>query len=142
MLGHIPGAISMPYYEMKRIEEVPNDGTWVLAYCACPHHASGEVVDALRKLGYAKTAVIDEGITFWKQKGYPMALPPPAEGQKPAAPVIDASGKPTQVGMPPVVNPSGVPTSTAPPRQKGKPVTEPRPVTKPKPITQPKPAAP
>jgi cytochrome c oxidase cbb3-type subunit III len=84
MLGHIPGAISMPYYEMKRIEEVPNDGTWVLAYCACPHHASGEVVDALRKRGYPKTAVIDEGITFWKQQGYPMRLPVPMEGSKPA----------------------------------------------------------
>lgn len=99
MLGHIPGAISMPYYEMKRIGEVPKDGTWVLAYCACPHHASGEVVDALRKLGYPNTAVIDEGITFWKQKGYAMALPPPVEGQKP---VIDANGKETPVGMPPV----------------------------------------
>ncbi len=99
MLGHIPGAISMPYYEMKRIGEVPKDGTWVLAYCACPHHASGEVVDALRKLGYPNTAVIDEGITFWKQKGYPMALPPPVAGPKP---VIDANGNETPIGMPPV----------------------------------------
>jgi mono/diheme cytochrome c family protein/rhodanese-related sulfurtransferase len=84
MLGHIPGAISMPYYEMKRIEEIPKDGTWVLAYCACPHHASGEVVDALRKLGYPKTAVIDEGILFWQKQGYPMKLPAPTEGAKPA----------------------------------------------------------
>jgi cytochrome c oxidase cbb3-type subunit III len=142
MLGHIPGAISMPYYEMKRIDEVPKDGTWVLAYCACPHHASGEVVDALRKLGYPKTAVIDEGVTFWKQKGYPMAMPPPVEGQKPVQPVIDASGKPTLPGMPPVVNPSGVPTSTAPPGGKGKPSPKQKPIAQPRPIAQPKPAAP
>jgi cytochrome c oxidase cbb3-type subunit III len=83
MLGHIPGAISMPYYEMKRVDEVPKDGTWVLAYCACPHHASGEVVDELRRRGYPKAAIIDEGITFWRQHGYPMELPPPADGAKP-----------------------------------------------------------
>ena len=82
MLGHIPGAIPMPYYEMKRLDEIPKDGTWVLAYCACPHHASGEVIDALRKLGYSKTAVIDEGILFWRKQGYPMKEPP---GAKPAS---------------------------------------------------------
>ncbi|HRC54688.1 MAG TPA: c-type cytochrome [Kofleriaceae bacterium] len=76
MLGHIPGAVSMPYYDMRRLEEVPKDGTWVLAYCACPHHASGEVVDELRRRGYPNTAVIDEGITFWRQQGYPMVDPP------------------------------------------------------------------
>lgn len=94
-LGHIPGAISMPYYEMKRLDEIPRDGTWVLAYCACPHHASGEVVDELRRRGYPKTAVIDEGITFWRNTGYPMALPPPAEGTKAASP---APGKANKVG--------------------------------------------
>jgi cytochrome c oxidase cbb3-type subunit 3/ubiquinol-cytochrome c reductase cytochrome c subunit len=44
----------------------------VLAYCACPHHASGAVVDELRKRGYAHTAVIDEGVLVWKERGYPM----------------------------------------------------------------------
>lgn len=95
MLGHIPGAIPMPYYEMKRLDEIPKDGTWVLAYCACPHHASGEVVDALRKLGYPRTAVIDEGILFWRQKGYPMKEPPgakPAAGSKPAPAAPAAAG--------------------------------------------------
>lgn len=76
MLGHIPGAIPMPYYDMKRADEVPKDGTWVLAYCACPHHASGEVIDELRRRGYANTAVIDEGILFWRKQGYPMVEPP------------------------------------------------------------------
>jgi cytochrome c oxidase cbb3-type subunit III len=86
MLGHIPGSIPMPYYEMTRIDEIPKDGTWVLAYCACPHHASGEVIDALRKLGYPKTAIIDEGIIFWGKQGYPMTLPKPATPGKPAKP--------------------------------------------------------
>ena len=91
---HIPGAISAPYHDNEQLERVPNDGTWVIAYCACPHHASGEVVDALRAKKYANTAVMDEGILFWKDHGYPLvgeAVPTPAVpsasgAAKPAAP--------------------------------------------------------
>jgi mono/diheme cytochrome c family protein/rhodanese-related sulfurtransferase len=80
---HITGAISTPYYDKKSLDDIPNDGTWVLAYCACPHHVSGEVVDELRKRGYKHTAVIDEGVFAWQQKGYPVVAapgtpPPPA----------------------------------------------------------------
>ncbi len=70
---HIPGAVSLPYHDHSHLERIPNDGTWVVAYCACPHHASGEVVDALRKRGYPNTAVLDEGILFWRDRGYPLA---------------------------------------------------------------------
>jgi len=73
VLYHIPGAISGPYYNAQELERIPNDGTWVIAYCACPHHASGAVVDALRTKGYKHTAVLDEGILVWKSKGYPLA---------------------------------------------------------------------
>jgi cytochrome c oxidase cbb3-type subunit III len=90
---HIPGAISAPYHDTAQLERVPNDGTWVIAYCACPHHASGEVVDALRAKKYPKTAVLDEGILFWKERGYPLvgeailapAAPPASGGAKPPA---------------------------------------------------------
>jgi mono/diheme cytochrome c family protein/rhodanese-related sulfurtransferase len=86
---HIAGAISTPHYDAKALDDIPNDGTWVLAYCACPHHVSGEVVDALRKRGYKHTAVIDEGVYAWQQKGYPIvaapgATPPPAPPPPPA----------------------------------------------------------
>lgn len=67
---HIPGSVPLPYYDTAKLESVPNDGTWVVAYCACPHHASGEVVDALRRRGFPNTAVLDEGILFWRQNGY------------------------------------------------------------------------
>jgi cytochrome c oxidase cbb3-type subunit 3 len=73
---HIAGAISTPYYDAKSLDDIPNDGTWVLAYCACPHHVSGQVVDELRKRGYKHTAVIDEGIFAWQQKGYPVVTAP------------------------------------------------------------------
>jgi cytochrome c oxidase cbb3-type subunit III len=93
---HIKGAISTPYYDAKALDDIPDDGTWVLAYCACPHHVSGEVVDALRKRGYKHTAVIDEGVFAWQQKGYPVVTapgtqPPPAPPPppRPAAAVVE-----------------------------------------------------
>jgi cytochrome c oxidase cbb3-type subunit 3 len=73
---HIPGAISTPYYDLASLNDIPNDGTWVIAYCACPHHASGAVVDELRRRGYRHTAVLDEGIFAWQQKGYPVVAAP------------------------------------------------------------------
>jgi cytochrome c oxidase cbb3-type subunit 3 len=75
---HITGAISTPYYDKKSLDDIPNDGTWVLAYCACPHHVSGEVVEELRKRGYKHTAVIDEGIYAWQHKEYPVVVAPGA----------------------------------------------------------------
>ncbi len=107
----IPGAISLPYHDKKHLDRIPNDGTWVVAYCACPHHASGEVIDALRARKYPHTAVIDEGILFWRQQGYPLvgeavkppgsalppnALPPPSAPRSaapPSAPKPASSGK-------------------------------------------------
>ncbi len=73
---HITGAISTPYYDPGSLDDIPNDGTWVVAYCACPHHASGAVVDELRRRGYPHTAVLDEGIFAWQHKGYPVVAAP------------------------------------------------------------------
>jgi mono/diheme cytochrome c family protein/rhodanese-related sulfurtransferase len=72
LLAHIPGALTMPYYALANIEKLPKDGTWILAYCACPHHASGVVVDELRRKGFSHSAVIDEGILEWQKRKYPV----------------------------------------------------------------------
>jgi cytochrome c oxidase cbb3-type subunit 3 len=71
---HIPGAVPMPYYrDQSRIaEHLPNDGTWIVAYCACPHAASDSVINHLRALGYKNTGVIDEGIIRWIEMGLPI----------------------------------------------------------------------
>ena len=83
---HIAGAIVTPYYDKKSLDVVPNDGTWTIAYCACPHHASGEVFEELKRRGYKNVAVLDEGVFAWQAKGYPVvksasapvfAAPPP-----------------------------------------------------------------
>ncbi len=90
MRAHITGAVSIPYHDLTRLKEIPKD-TWVIAYCACPHHLSGEVVDALRAVGHTKSAILDEGINDWHRKGYPMTV---AEGvEKPAAEPVAPAGQ-------------------------------------------------
>jgi cytochrome c oxidase cbb3-type subunit III len=90
---HVTGAISAPYYDLKGLDDLPKDGTWIVAYCACPHHLSGVVVDELRRRGYPHTAVLDEGIFAWQQKKYPVVVapgtPPPPAPPPPAGPKHD-----------------------------------------------------
>lgn len=71
---HIPGAVPVPYYEEPEdfIQHIPNDSTFVVAYCACPHAASGRVINTLQRYGYKHTAILDEGILVWAQMGYPV----------------------------------------------------------------------
>lgn len=83
---HVTGAVSLPYMDLKRLDVVPNDGTWVLAYCACPHHLSGIVIDELIKRGYKHVAVLDEGILEWHRRGYPVVAAPGVEPPPPEAP--------------------------------------------------------
>ena len=83
LIERLPGALPVPYYAIQPIiERLPRDGTWIVAYCGCPHAASGEVVDALREAGFEHTAVLDEGVYHWIDEGYPTesgALDPAAE---------------------------------------------------------------
>jgi cytochrome c oxidase cbb3-type subunit 3 len=79
---HIPGAISVPYFDMRDLDKVPNDGTWVVSYCVCPHEESGRVLEELRKRGYPNTAILDEGLFVWTQQGHPTEA---ASGQLPMA---------------------------------------------------------
>lgn len=69
---HVAGAISVPFYEVEAYApQIPKD-VYILTYCACPHAASVKARDALRKLGYPKVAVLDEGILAWRDRGYPV----------------------------------------------------------------------
>jgi len=86
---HIPGAVSVPYYDKAAVAALPDDGTWIIAYCACPHHASGEVVDQLKARGVKNAAILDEGILFWQQQGYPVIA---ADGSVPKMPARQPPG--------------------------------------------------
>lgn len=72
LIERLPGALPVPYYDIEPIiARLPRDGTWIVAYCGCPHAASGEVIDALREAGFENTAVLDEGVYHWIEEGYP-----------------------------------------------------------------------
>ena len=89
MRVNITGGVSIRYHALKRLEEMPNDGTWVIAYCACPHHLSGEVVDALRKRGGMHAVVLDEGILEWHPaRRYPVVAAPGVEAPPKEAPRV------------------------------------------------------
>ncbi len=101
--SHIAGALPFPFYDIQDMTgRLPHDGTWILAYCACPHAASGHVVDELRTRHFANTAVIDEGIGFWESHGYPVAhaaiVGAPADAVVGAPPAVVA---PSAVGPKP-----------------------------------------
>lgn len=96
---HITGSVSLPYYNLELIDRIPNDDTWVIAYCGCPHHASGEVVDALRRKGYKNTAVLDEGMFAWQKAGYPVVQAPGMANL--AAPPTYKDDKPQPLPAPP-----------------------------------------
>lgn len=71
---HIPGAIPVPYYEEPEnfVNDIPNDDTQIVIYCACPHAASLRVMNTLKRSGYKNLSIIDEGILVWAQMGFPV----------------------------------------------------------------------
>ncbi|MCX7809082.1 MAG: c-type cytochrome, partial [Deltaproteobacteria bacterium] len=73
--GHIPGAVPFPFYDAEAlIQYIKASELWVIAYCACPHGASGRVIDALHRAGHKRAAILDEGIFWWIEKGYPIEM--------------------------------------------------------------------
>lgn len=74
--GHIAGAISIPFYAVEEyVDQLPDD-VWIICYCACPHAESGLAADALEAAGFTRVKVIDEGVNFWEEQGYPMSVGP------------------------------------------------------------------
>lgn len=68
---HITGAVSIPFYDVKKeIEKLPKT-IWIITYCACPHEMSGKAADTLKAAGFDKVGVLNEGFFNWKDKGYP-----------------------------------------------------------------------
>lgn len=69
---HVAGAISVPFYQVDAYAgQIPKD-RYVLTYCGCPHAESGKAREALRKLGYPRVAIMDEGLFAWRDRGYPV----------------------------------------------------------------------
>lgn len=69
--AHIQGAIPFPYYTdlLDKVKDLPKD-VQIVGYCSCPRAATEHIVKQLREMGYAKTAVLYEGIFGWMNLGY------------------------------------------------------------------------
>lgn len=64
--GHIPGAVNAPYFEVTdHMAALPRD-RWIVSYCECPHHESGEAAMGLWKEGYRYVKVLEEGLGGWR----------------------------------------------------------------------------
>jgi cytochrome c oxidase cbb3-type subunit III len=62
---HIPGAVSVPFYDVERYaKDLPKDA-WLVCYCSCPHAESGMLCAALAGKGFKKVTVLDEGLRGW-----------------------------------------------------------------------------
>ena len=70
--GKLPGAVSVPFYDVTSyLEQLPRD-VWIVAYCGCPHAASEQASAVLLENGFTKVKVLDEGLPLWEQLEYPM----------------------------------------------------------------------
>jgi mono/diheme cytochrome c family protein/rhodanese-related sulfurtransferase len=71
MNEHITGSVSVPFYDPDPyISQLPKTA-WIVCYCACPHAESGQLAQKLVAKGFTKITVLDEGLGFWRSKGYP-----------------------------------------------------------------------
>lgn len=77
MSSHIPGAYPAPFYDAlppDLLKALPRSGTPIVLYCGCPHAASDEVAELLKKAGFTNVVVIEEGVLIWAQRGYPLTF--------------------------------------------------------------------
>jgi rhodanese-related sulfurtransferase len=77
---HIAGAVSVPFYDPSPyLDKLPKHA-WLVSYCACPHAESRELASKLLAAGFKKVTVLNEGLGYWKSKGYKTATGP-AQGK-------------------------------------------------------------
>jgi rhodanese-related sulfurtransferase/DNA-binding transcriptional ArsR family regulator len=71
-LGHLPGALNIPFADLeRRLAELPKD-TQIVAYCRGPYCVlSFETVAALRAKGY-DVRRLEDGFPEWKAAGLPL----------------------------------------------------------------------
>jgi rhodanese-related sulfurtransferase/DNA-binding transcriptional ArsR family regulator len=71
-LGHLPGALNVPFADLeRRLAELPKD-TQIVAYCRGPYCVlSFETVAALRAKGY-DVRRLEDGFPEWKAAGLPL----------------------------------------------------------------------
>lgn len=70
--GHLPGARSVPFNQLRRrYGEIPTVGP-VILYCACPPEELSAAYRFLSGEGYRNVRVLEDGFPGWVQRGYPL----------------------------------------------------------------------
>lgn len=70
--GHLPGARSVPFAQLRRrYAEIPTTGAVVL-YCACPPEELTAAYRFLADEGYRNVRVLEDGFPGWIRRGYPL----------------------------------------------------------------------
>lgn len=70
--SHLPGARSVPLTELAaRAGEIPPTAVVVL-YCACPPNDVFRAYHLLKSRDYPRVFVLEEGLTGWAGRGYPL----------------------------------------------------------------------
>lgn len=86
---HIPGAINVPYVDIRAGAALPPRDARVVVYCsdpACP--ISQYAYDALQRLGYSNIYDMREGLQGWKSEGFQTVI-----GEEPAGtPAEESAG--------------------------------------------------
>jgi rhodanese-related sulfurtransferase/DNA-binding transcriptional ArsR family regulator len=92
-LGHVPGALNIPFAELeRRLAELPKD-TQIVAYCRGPYCVlSFEAVAALRAKGY-DIKRLEDGFPEWKAAGLPVGTVIATPRQAPTPSATPASGR-------------------------------------------------
>jgi len=75
--GFIPGAVSVPrgYLEQNIENRVPDKNAKIVTYCAGGTR-SWLAAKTLSDMGYTNVEVANPGFTRWKDRGYPIDMPP------------------------------------------------------------------
>jgi rhodanese-related sulfurtransferase len=71
--GHIPSALNIPHDELhsRALDELPESKLLVISSFECSNDELSVVIrDELRQFGYAKVAVLKNGIDGWTQAGF------------------------------------------------------------------------
>ena len=68
--GHLPGARSVPFTQLRRrYGEIPSTGA-VILYCACPPEELAAAYRFLSGEGYRNVRVLKDGFPGWMRRGY------------------------------------------------------------------------
>jgi len=70
--GRLPGARSIPFWDiLKRYAEIPRTGR-VIFYCACPLKDVQPAYQFLWDHGFRNISFLEEGFPGWVKRGYPV----------------------------------------------------------------------